>query len=179
MKKTPLLIISIMVIGLMSCLDEKLPELSNPYEEIDGTALLMNPLEIHTKVGEHFSVNLRLENVSNFMGVYAEFGYNTEVLTFNNYELVESDSSFLVSSSGEVFSFIEDDPNAGLITVSLSVTAGIIDTISRAGDIVQFNFTSKQKQETDITLTNECRLTDSNMDEIPIVNLYNGVIYVE
>ncbi|MCH7763044.1 MAG: hypothetical protein IIB95_04795 [Candidatus Marinimicrobia bacterium] len=179
MKKITLLIFSIMMIGLISCLDEELPELFNPYEEIDGPAILMNPLEIYTKVGENFSINLRLEEVLSFMGVYAELGYDTDVLVFNDYELIESDSSLLVSFSGEVFSFIEDDSDAGLIKVSLSVAAGSIDSIASAGDLVQFNFTAKQKQETEIAFTNECRLTDSNMDEIPIVNLYNGVIYVE
>lgn len=168
-----------MMIELISCLDEELPELFNPYEEIDGPAILMNPLEIYTKVGENFSINLRLEEVLSFMGVYVELGYDTDVLVFNDYELIESDSSLLGLLAGEVFSFIEDDPVAGLITVSLSVASGSMEGMEGEGDLVQFNFTAKQKQETEIAFTNECRLTDSDMDEIPIVNLYNGIIYVE
>jgi len=63
--------------------------------------------------------------------------------------------------------------------VSLSVASGTMEGLAGEGDLVQLNFTATQQAETILILTNSCRLTDNNMDEIPIVNLYNGVIYVE
>lgn len=174
-----LIISCIMLLVFMSCLNEEIAELDNPYEDLTGSTILLNPLEVHTQVNEHFSIHLRLEHVSSFMGVFAEIEYDTEYLIFDYYELIETDSSMLGAFAGDYFSFIENDSDNGLITVSLSVASGTMEGLLGAGDLVQLNFKATQRGETDLILANECRLTDNNMDEIPIDNLYNGVVYVE
>ncbi len=173
------ILLTLMIMGLLSCVSEEIADLDDSIIEIIGPAILMNPLEIHTQVNEHFSINLRLEDVSNFMGVFAEIEYDIEFLFYENYELIETDSSTLGVFDGDIFSFIENDTDDGLITVSLSVASGTMEGLAGEGDLVQLNFTATQQAETILILTNSCRLTDNNMDEIPIVNLYNGVIYVE
>ena len=173
------LLIFIITLVFLACTMEDEPDWNNPFIPIDGPAMLLNPLEINTSINSSFSINLRLEDVKDVMGVYAEMIYDTTVLAFKSYQVLDSKGSLLKSTGGEIASFIEVDSQLGVITANIGVALGNPRGIEGSGDILRLEFHVLKSQETEISLSPDCRLTDSNLNVIHILQLISGKIYGE
>ena len=173
------LLIFIIALVFLGCTMEDEPDWNNPFIPIDGPAMLLNPLEIHTSINTSFSINLRLEDVKDVMGVYAEMIYDTTVLVFKSYQVLDSKGSLLKSTGGEVVSFVDEDSESGTIIANIGIAVGNPRGIEGSGDILRLEFHFLKSQETEISLSPDCRLTNSDLNDIPIFQLIGGKIYVE
>ncbi len=163
---------------LIACTEDE-PSWNNPFYPVEGPAMLLNPQEIHLPVNTSFSISLRLEDVKDVMGIYAEIKYNTSVLSFVGFKVLDSKGSLLKSTGGEVLSFIESDSKPDVIVANIGIAVGTPRCIKGSGNILRLDFHIHKSQKTEISLSNACRLTDSNLNDVPIYQLINGKIYVE
>jgi len=170
------ILLSIIPLIIVTCTTPDEPEFDNPFEQIEGPAILLNPLEIQKAPNTSFVISLRLKDVKNVTGIYADIRYDVSVLSLVSLEVLET---LLKSTGGEVISFIETDSIRGIIVVSIGIAGGNPRYIQGSGDIVRFKFHIQESRDTKISLCSSCRLTDRNLNDLPINQLIGAEIFVE
>ncbi len=174
-KKNLLLITIIMVFS--SCTSEKEPEWNNPFYPVFGPAITLNPIELQVQVDTNFKVAVRFEEVFDVIGLHADIQYDTLALKLLNARVMTEGEDLLISTNAEIVSFITY--LSGQITIDLGIAQGEPLGISGSGDVIQLEFEALEPGESYITFGSSCRLTDRDLNEIPIFQTRGGVVYVE
>ena len=160
-----------------SCTSEKEPEWNNPFYPAYGPAVTMNPIEIQTQVDTTFKVAVRFEEVLDVIGLHVDIQYDTLALHLMDIQVMTEGEDLLFSTNAEVLSFFTS--TAGQITIDLGIAMGEPQGISGSGDVIQLEFEAIVLGESNITFGGGCRLTDRDLNEIPIFQTRGGVVYVE
>jgi len=171
------LTIILLIAGLCSCTSEKEPEWNNPFYPVFGPAVTLNPIEMQVQVNTIFEVAVRFEEVLDVIGLHAEIHYDMQAMMLKDIRLQTEGEDILISTGGQVLSFFESLD--GQIIIDLGIVEGDPYGISGSGDAVQMEFEALLPGETYLTFGRGCRLTDRDLNEIPIFQTRGGVVYVE
>ena len=171
------LTIILLVAGLCSCTSEKEPEWNNPFYPVYGPAVTLNPIEIQTQVNTTFKVAIRFEEVLDVIGLHADIQYDTLDLKLLDARVMTAGEDLLISTNAEILSFFTY--LSGQIIIDLGIAQGEPQGISGSGDVIQLEFEALLPGETYLTFGGGCRLTDQDLNEIPIFQTRGGVVYVK
>ncbi|MBC8402602.1 MAG: hypothetical protein H8E14_14030 [Candidatus Marinimicrobia bacterium] len=169
--------IILLIAGLCSCTSEKEPEWNNPFYPVIGPAVTLNPIEVQTLVNTSFNVAVRFEEVLDVIGLHVDIHYDTLALHLIDVRVMTEGEDLLISTNAEILSFITY--LSGQITIDLGIAQGEPQGISGSGDVIQLEFEAIAPGESYITFGSGCRLTDRDLNEIPIFQTRGGVVYVE
>ncbi|MBC8402027.1 MAG: hypothetical protein H8E14_11105 [Candidatus Marinimicrobia bacterium] len=169
--------IILLIAGLCSCTSEKEPEWNNPFYPVFGPAVVLNPIEIQAQVSTTFKVAVRFEEVLDVIGLHVDIQYDTLALKLLDARVMTEGEDLLISTNAEILSFFTY--LSGQIRIDLGIAQGHPLGISGSGDVIQLEFEAIEPGESYITFGSGCRLTDRDLNEIPIFQTRGGVVYVE
>ncbi len=167
----------ILILFFNSCTSEKEPEWNNPFYPVFGPAVTLNPIEVQTLVNTSFNVAVRFEEVLDVIGLHADIHYDTLALYLTDARVMTDGEDLLISTNAEILSFITY--LSGQVEIDLGIAQGDPYGISGSGDVVQLEFEALIPGETYLTFGSSCRLTDRDLNEIPIFQIRGGVVHVE
>lgn len=146
---------------------------------VEGPALMFYPRYNSVSIGTPFSIDLHAEEVNDLMGIYAEVVFDTTILVFEGYQVLDDSSSFLRTTGGQVVSFIESDLFSNIIVANIGIVTGNPPGVEGSGQVLRLNFTTLLNQNTEIYLNETSRMTSSDLSAIRRVKLISGFINVE
>ncbi len=152
------------------------PEWNNPFYPVIGPALVLNPVEIDTKANDSFSITVRFEEIHDVMGLHAEIHFDHNRLELSSYHVLENETELLASNNATLLYFVEMEP--GKITVDIGLANGSPAGISGSGDVVELVFTAWQAGDTYLSFGPGCRITNQDLNDIPIFQTRGGAVYV-
>jgi len=158
--------------------EDSTPEIrSFGIDDVHGPALMFGPRKVASGQGNNFVIELRAEEVTDLMAVYAEIQYDSTALLLNSYQILNAAGDFLRMNNGTVVDIVEV-PQTGLLQVNLGVATGNPPGVEGSGALIRLNFTPLVAGVTNLVLTPASSMLDSNLGDIPITELVPGVVEV-
>jgi len=172
-------ILVIVVFALNGCLKITEPDLGEPLEDVNGSSLVINPLELHVGNGKTFMVRIYLSNVSNALGLFTQIKFDSDALSYYKSESVSDDGTNIDLSAVTQILFVDDDQSADTLNINMGFVGGNGKGISGTGDIFNLYFKALKLGNTEITILNGARITDNDLNEIEILQLKGSIVHVE
>jgi hypothetical protein len=154
------------------------PNISFMVDAFDGAELLISPGQVFADSGTVFYVNVKLIEVTDFMGVHLDLSYDNSFMQLQNYALESDSTDFLLQSAGHLINFIDNDTDNGHFQLDLGVAGGAVTGVSGTGNIVRliFKHTSSRGQSI-ISISSESMVRDVYNNSV-IEHIFSGVVSI-
>lgn len=151
---------------------------SYTIDDIHGPALWLSPRRVQVNGAGSFTLDLMAEDVADLMVVYAQVQFDQLWLTLSNCQILDQAGDFLTGNSGTVITIVDSLLNQGTIGFNLAIVGGTAPGVSGEGALVSLQFAALQQGTTEITLSPECSLINTDLGDIPIQELVSGLVEV-
>ena len=154
------------------------PNISFMVDAFDGAELLISPGQVFADSGSVFYVNVKLIDVTDFMGIHLDVSYDNSFMQLQNYALESDSTDFLLQSAGHLINFIDNDINDGHFQLDLGVAGGAVTGVSGTGNIVRliFEHTGPRGQSV-ISISSESTVRDVYNNSV-IEHIFSGVVSI-
>jgi len=154
------------------------PNISFMVDAFDGAELLISPGQVFADSGTVFYVNVKLIDVTDFMGIHLDVSYDNSFMQLQNYALESDSTDFLLQSAGHLINFIDNDINDGHFQLDLGVAGGAVTGVSGTGNIVRliFEHTGPREQSV-ISISSESTVRDVYNNSV-IEHIFSGVVSI-
>jgi hypothetical protein len=154
------------------------PNISFMVDAFDGAELLISPGQVFADSGTVFYVNVKLIDVTDFMGIHLDVSYDNSFMQLQNYALESDSTDFLLQSAGHLINFIDNDIDDGHFQLDLGVAGGAVTGVSGTGNIVRliFEHTGPRGQSV-ISISSESTVRDVYNNSV-IKHIFSGVVYI-
>ena len=154
------------------------PNISFMVDAFDGGELLISPGQVFADSGTVFYVNVKLIDVTDFMGIHLDVSYDNSFMQLQNYALESDSTDFLLQSAGHLINFIDNDIDDGHFQLDLGVAGGAVTGVSGTGNIVRliFEHTGPRGQSV-ISISSESTVRDVYNNSV-IEHIFSGVVSI-
>tara|TARA_B100000586_G_scaffold266558_1_gene239844 strand:- start:1637 stop:2575 length:939 start_codon:yes stop_codon:yes gene_type:complete len=154
------------------------PNISFLVDAFDGAELLISPGQVFADSGTVFYVNVKLIEVTDFMGVHLDLSYENSFMQLQNYALESDSTDFLLQSAGHLINFIDNNTDDGHFQLDLGVAGGAVTGVSGTGNIVRliFEHTGSRGQSI-ISISSESIVRDIYNNSV-IEHIFSGVVSI-
>jgi len=154
------------------------PNISFMVDAFDGTELLISPGQVFSDSGNVFFVNVKLIDVTDFMGIHLDVSYDNSFMQLQNYALESDSTDFLLQSAGQLINFINNNIDDGHFQLDLGVAGGAVTGVSGTGNIVRliFQHTGPRGQSV-ISISSESTVRDVYNNSVA-EHIFSGVVSI-
>ena len=154
------------------------PNISFMVDAFDGTELLISPGQVFADSGNVFFVNVKLIDVTDFMGIHLDVSYDNSFMQLQNYALESDSTDFLLQSAGQLINFINNNIDDGHFQLDLGVAGGSVTGVSGTGNIVRLIFEHiGPKGQSVISISSESTVRDVYNNSV-VEHIFSGVVSI-
>ena len=154
------------------------PNISFMVDAFDGTELLISPGQVFADSGNVFFVNVKLIDVTDFMGIHLDLSYDNSFMQLQNYALESDSTDFLLQSAGQLINFINNNIDDGHFQLDLGVAGGSVTGVSGTGNIVRLIFEHiGPKGQSVISISSESTVRDVYNNSV-VEHIFSGVVSI-
>jgi len=154
------------------------PNISFMVDAFDGTELLISPGQVFSDSGNVFFVNVKLIDVTDFMGIHLDVSYDNSFMQLQNYALESDSTDFLLQSAGQLINFINNNIDDGHFQLDLGVAGGAVTGVSGTGNIVRLIFQHiGPRGQSVISISSESTVRDVYNNSVA-EHIFSGVVSV-
>ena len=154
------------------------PNISFMVDAFDGTELLISPGQVFSDSGNVFFVNVKLIDVTDFMGIHLYVSYDNSFMQLQNYALESDSTDFLLQSAGQLINFINNNIDDGHFQLDLGVAGGAVTGVSGTGNIVRLIFQHiGPRGQSVISISSESTVRDVYNNSVA-EHIFSGVVSV-
>ncbi len=147
-------------------------------DDIQGPALWIYPRLIEVSIGEQFSVEVMVEDVTDLAVAKIVIEFDEDLLDATGMQIYDTEDAFLRSNGGTIIFFHDYDYENGIITIETGVATGSPPSVSGSGAIVKIFFIGRYTGQGQITINNASEFRRPDNTSIPINDIGNGGVYV-
>ena len=154
------------------------PNISFMVDAFDGTELLISPGQVFADSGNVFFVNVKLIDVTDFMGMHLDVSYDNSFMQLQNYALESDSTDFLLQSAGQLINFINNNIDDGHFQLDLGVAGGSVTGVSGTGNIVRLIFEHiGPNGQSVISISSESTVRDVYNNSV-VEHIFSGVVSI-
>ena len=158
--------------------EDNCPDISFSVDVYEGTELLISPGQVFADSGGVFFVNVKLIDVTDFMGMHLEVTYDNSFMQLQNYYLESDSTDFLLQSEGQLINFVSNDPQNGHFQLDLGLAGGSVTGISGTGNVVRLVFEHiGEIGQRSITISSESSVRDVYNNSV-VQHIFPGVVSI-
>ena len=147
-------------------------------DAFDGTELLISPGQVFADSGNVFFVNVKLIDVTDFMGIHLDVSYDNSFMQLQNYALESDSTDFLLQSAGQLINFINNNIDDGHFQLDLGVAGGSVTGVSGTGNIVRLIFEHiGPRGQSVISISSESTVRDVYNNSV-VEHIFSGVVSI-
>ncbi len=145
-------------------------------DDIQGPALWIYPRLTEVFVGEQFSVEIIVEDVTDLAMTKIVIEFDEQLLDATGGQIYDTEDAFLRSNGGTIIFFHDYDHENGIITIETGVATGDPAGVSGTGAIVKIIFVARQMGSTSIQFGVSTELRSPDNTSIIIQELSTGYV---
>jgi energy-converting hydrogenase Eha subunit E len=108
---------------------------------VSGPALMFFPRKRNTVRNGLFTVDVRVEESTEFAGAKVTLHYNPKMLELSGAPVIPVDTdNLMLKNGGTLIDFVHTDPVTGIIELNLAVTGGSLNNVAGSGSIARLTF---------------------------------------
>ena len=154
------------------------PNISFMVDAFEGTELLISPGQVFSDSGNVFFVNVKLIDVTDFMGIHLDLSYDNSFMQLQNYALESDSTDFLLQSAGQLVNFINNNIDNGHFQLDLGVAGGAVTGVSGTGNIVRLIFEHiGPRGQSVISISSESTVRDVYNNSVA-EHIFSGVVSI-
>ena len=125
-----------------------------------------------------FFVNVKLIDVTVFMGIHLDVSYDNSFMQLQNYALESDSTDFLLQSAGQLINFINNNIDDGHFQLDLGVAGGSVTGVSGTGNIVRLIFEHiGPRGQSVISISSESTVRDVYNNSV-VEHIFSGVVSI-
>jgi len=148
-------------------------------DDIQGPALWIYPRLTEVVVGEQFSVEVMVEEVTDLAVAKIVIEFDEHYLQAQSIQIYDNENAFLLSNGGTIIPFSEYDNTNGAITVDVGVATGDPASVAGTGTIGKIVFISTHSGNATIQFDASTELRSPDNSSIIIQELSPGYVNME
>jgi hypothetical protein len=153
---------------------------NNPNNDIQGPALVLSPTKVEIKANEQFYLDLWVVEADPVTGISAGINFDPLSLQVESVDSLTSGSeSFLLQNGGQLIFFSTIDNDNGYLQIDCAVVEGEPKEVVKNGKISRILFKHLSQTSTDISLSVESYMRDSDNDPVSINDLIDAEVLVK